>query len=182
MISEKELGLKFVALLRGVNAGKMRRIEMKRLKELFESLGYLDVATYINSGNVVFGSSKRPGSIKKEIEAGIKKKFGFDVPILIKTASEMKRISRAIPIGWLNDGEQRTDVAYLFKEMDSKEIIDDLPIKKEYVNIRYVKGAVFWSVLRKNYNKSRLNKIISHRSYQFMTVRNVNTARFLGGI
>jgi uncharacterized protein (DUF1697 family) len=45
--------------------------------------------------------------------------------------------------------------------------------------MRYVKGAIFWNVDRKKNNKSHINKLIGHKFYQLMTVRNVNTARFL---
>jgi uncharacterized protein (DUF1697 family) len=72
-------------------------------------------------------------------------------------------------------------VAYLFNGIDSAEIVDILPIKKEFINIQYVKGAIIRNVDRKNLNKSQLAKIISHKIYQSMTVRNVNTARYLAG-
>ena len=173
--------MKLIALLRGINAGKLRRVEMKRLKVLFESLGYSEVLTYINSGNVIFESGKKSSVVRREIGARLKKEFGFSIPVLVKTSREMQKISRAIPEEWENDAEQKSDVAYLFEKIDHKNIINELPVKREYIDVRYVKGAVFWNVPRKDYNKSHLNKIIGHKHYQFMTVRNVNTARFLGG-
>ena len=91
----------------------------------------------------------------------------------------MINIAQSIPIEWTNDTNQKTDVAYLFEEIDNKEIINELPIKKEYLNLMYVKGAIIWNVTRDNYNKSHLNKIISHKIYKELTVRNVNTARYL---
>lgn len=174
--------MKYVALLRGINAGKNRRIEMKKLKILFESIGCTNVSTYINSGNVIFESNKNKPVIQREIESIYKKEFKFEIPTLIKTKQEIYKIAEAIPKEWKNDLKHKTDVAYLFPEIDSKKIIDELPIKKEYLDIRYVKGAVFWNIDRKNYNKSRLNKIIGHKLYQLMTVRNVNTARYLNTI
>jgi hypothetical protein len=51
--------------------------------------------------------------------------------------------------------------------------------KADFMLFRYVKGAIFWNVKRKNYNKSNLNKIITSKYYKFMTVRNVNTVRGL---
>lgn len=169
----------YIALLRGINAGKLRRVEMKRLKAIFESLGYTQVSTYINSGNVIFISDKAPAGIRKEIEINLKKEFGFDIPTLIKTEREMQEIADAIPKEWQNDSKQRSDVAYLFEEIDSKQTLCDIPIKKEFIDIRYTKGAIYWNINRENYNKSQLNKLINHRLYQLMTVRNVNTARFL---
>jgi uncharacterized protein (DUF1697 family) len=174
--------MEFVALLRGINVGGNKRVEMNRLKELFETLGYANVTTYINSGNVIFESDKEKESIYKNVEKNLKKEFGFDIPVLIKTKQEMRKIAQAVPGNWQNDSAQRTDVAYLFMEIDKEETIDELPVNREHIDIRHTKGAIFWNVERKNYNKSRLNKLIGHESYQFMTLRNVNTARFLAGV
>lgn len=82
----------------------------------------------------------------------------------------------------MNDKDQRTDVSYLFKEADSIEIIEKLPFRKEYIDVRYTKGALYWNLLRVNYNKSHLNRIISNELYQYMTIRNINTARHLAGM
>jgi uncharacterized protein (DUF1697 family) len=171
----------YVALLRGINAGKERRVDMKRLKALFESLRYTSVSTYINSGNVIFGSDNNLADIRNDLEANLKREFGFYIPTLIKTQREMKKIADSIPKVWQNDDIQRSDVAYLFKEIDSKKTLKEIPVKKEYIDIRYTPGAIYWNINRKNYNKSQLNKLIGHKIYQLMTIRNVNTARFLAG-
>lgn len=173
--------MKYIALLRGINVGGNRKVEMKRLRNLFEALGFANVVTYLNSGNVIFESDLKQESLQKEIPKKLKKEFGFEIQILVKNEKEVKKIADAIPKNWKNDSEQKTDVAYLFPEIDSKNIIDDLPVRKEFIDIRYIKGAIIWNVKRKEYNKSHLNKIISLKQYQLMTVRNVNTARFLAG-
>ena len=106
-------------------------------------------------------------------------KFDFKIPLLVKTELEIKNIASAIPEDWQNNSTHKTDVAYLFPEIHSEKILDELPLKKEFIDIHYVPGAIYWTIDKKNYNKSNLNKIISHRLYQFMTIRNVNTARYL---
>lgn len=174
--------MKYIALFRGINVGKNKRVEMKKLKAVFGSLGFINVSTYINSGNIIFESKLAQNSIQRIIEKSFKKEFKFETAILVKTEKEMQKIAKAIPAVWKNDAKQRTDVAYLFKKADSIKIIDDLPVNKEFVDIRYVKGAVFWNIDRKNYNKSRLNKLIGCEAYQLMTIRNVNTARYLAGL
>jgi len=173
--------MNYVALLRGVNAGKRRRVEMKKLKTLFESLGYANVSTYINSGNVIFDSSKKQDVISEEIGSCLKKNLGFEIQTLVKTEKQIKDIANAIPKEWHNDSAQRTDVAYLFESIDSSQTLDELPVKKEYLSIRYTPGAIYWNVDREHVIKSQLNKLIGHPLYQMMTVRNVNTARFLAG-
>lgn len=174
--------MKYIALLRGINVGGNRKVEMKGLINLFESLGYANVTTYLNSGNVIFESDLKQEALQKEIPKALKKEFGFQIQTLIKNEKEVKKIAAAIPEEWENDSEQKTDIAYLFPEIDSKETLEELPIKKEFIDIRYVNGAIIWNVKKKEYNKSHLNKIISLKQYQLMTIRNVNTARYLAGI
>lgn len=171
--------MKYIALLRGINVGGNRKVEMKRLKNLFESLGYTNVVTYLNSGNVIFESNTNQETLQKEIPKELKKEFGFEIQTLIKNKKEVIRIAKSIPKEWQNDSEQKTDVAYLFPEIDSKKTIDEFPVKKEFIDMRYIKGAIIWNIKKKEYNKSHLNKIISLKQYQLMTVRNVNTARYL---
>ncbi|EMJ88570.1 DUF1697 domain-containing protein [Leptospira meyeri] len=173
--------MKYIALLRGINVGGNRKVEMKKLRRLMESLGYTEVSTYINSGNIIFESEDDTKTVRFKIEKSFEKVFKFEIPTIVKTEKEMKKIANAIPTEWQNDATQRTDVAYLFPEADSKKIIEELPLKKEFLEIRYQKGALIWNIKRENLNKSQLAKLISHKLYKAMTIRNVNTARFLAG-
>ena len=143
--------MKYIALLRGINVGGNRKVEMKRLRNLFESLGYTNVVTYLNSGNVIFESDTKQDTLQSDISKNLKKAFGFEIQTLIKNKKEIKRIADAIPKNWKNDSEQKTDVAYLFPEIDSKKTIDELPVKKEFIDMRYVRGAIIWNVKKKDY-------------------------------
>jgi uncharacterized protein (DUF1697 family) len=172
--------MKYIALLRGINVGNSKRIDMKTLKTLFEGLSCSKVLTYINSGNVQFNTNETQDKIEEIIQRILKDSIGEDIKVLIKTKEQMMTIAEKIPNEWKNDEDQKTDVAYLFKSIDRKNIVDELPIKKEYINVLYVEGALIWNVKRKDYNKSQLKKIIGHKIYKEMTVRNVNTARYLG--
>ncbi len=172
--------MKYIALLRGINVGGNRKVEMRRLKALFESLGCNNVSTYINSGNIFFEMRKDSlQNIRQFIETKLNNEFGFEIPTLIKATGDMAKIAASIPEEWQNNATWKTDVAYLFPEIDSKESLGLLPVTREYIDIRYVKGAICWNLDKKDYNKSHLNKIVAHQLYQYMTVRNVNTARFL---
>lgn len=173
--------MKYIALFRGINVGGNRKVEMKKLRSLFESLGFINVSTYINSGNIIFESDLDAKNVLIKIQKSFEKTFDFEIPTLVKTEKEMIKIASAIPEEWQNDPTQKTDVAYLFPEADSKKIIEELPLKIEFLEIRYVKGALFWNIKRENVNKSQLAKLISHKLYKSMTIRNVNTARFLAG-
>lgn len=172
--------MKYTCLLRGINVGGHRKVEMKRLRALAEALGYTEVSTYLNSGNLIFSSVYTPDALP--LEQAIEKEFGFPVAILIKSSQELRSIVEAIPSDWENDTEWKVDVAYLFPSIDSSGTIDKLPIKKEYVDIHYTPGAIFWRIRRDDLGKSQLAKLASHKIYQEMTIRNINTARYLGGL
>jgi len=152
---------------------------MKKLKNLFENIGYENVETYLNSGNVFFESKTKKEILQKEISKKLQEEFGFKILTLIKTQSSIKKIYSSIPKNWKYNLEQYTQIAYLFPEIDSKEIINKFPIKKEFIEIKYIRGAIIWNVKKENYNKSHLNYVFNLELFQFMTIRNVNTAKFL---
>jgi uncharacterized protein (DUF1697 family) len=175
------MNTEFIALLRGINAGTLRRVEMGKLKQLFERLGYTRVSSYLNSGNILFKAEQEAEEIRKNVETSLKEELGIEIPTLVKSDIEMLRIVNAIPVTWQNNSEQRTDVAFLFPQIDLEKVLSDLPVKRDFIDLCYVPGAVIWNLDRKNLYKSHLSKIISHPHYQLMTVRNVNTARYLAG-
>ncbi|MDD5759359.1 MAG: DUF1697 domain-containing protein [Desulfobulbaceae bacterium] len=169
----------YAALLRGVNVGKSVKVPMASLRGLIENIGFGNVTTYLNSGNVIFDSELPRSEIEFSIEDGLEKLIGKKIPVLVKSSLELNLINNSIPTEWKNDEFQKTDVAYLFNEADNENALKILPVRREFIDVRYVKGALFWNVARKNYNKSHINKIIGHVLYEKMTIRNVNTARQL---
>lgn len=88
----------YAALLRGINVGGHKKIPMADLRTLLTKSGLGNVQTYIQSGNVVFESSEK-NSLKLEqlIHESIKAHFGFEVPVLVKTAKDVQRIFDACP-------------------------------------------------------------------------------------
>lgn len=171
--------MRYAALLRGVNVGKSVKVPMPVLKSLIEKLGFKNVVTYLNSGNVLFDASLPKKVIGEAIDKSLLQQFGQKVPVLVKSAAELCLITDAVPKNWKNDILQKTDVAYLFRGADNAGILESLPIRREFIDLRYVKGAIFWNVLRENYDKSHINKIVGHSAYEKMTIRNINTARRL---
>ena len=88
----------YISILRGINVSGQKKVPMKELLALYESLGFSDVSTYIQSGNVVFKSAEEKSErLVRQIEAKIKAHFGFEVPVIIRTAEELKRIQVSNP-------------------------------------------------------------------------------------
>ena len=82
--------MSYVALLRGINLGKLNKVDMKSLKELFTELGYKDVHTYIQTGNVFFSNTTYD---LPALEQALLKKYGFTIPVVIRTKEELQEIS-----------------------------------------------------------------------------------------
>lgn len=81
----------YIALLRGINVGGHNKILMADLKALFESLGYKDVKTYIQSGNVVFRANSK-NNIQHNIKNALKLKYDWDIPVIVLQPLELQKV------------------------------------------------------------------------------------------
>lgn len=171
----------FVALLRGINVGGNSKVNMSELKTCFEELGFKNVRTYINSGNVIFEDKKKSVDAKK-IEASLKKHFGFDLRVIVRTRAEIASVLAKVPKNWTNDTKMRTDVIFLWEEVDNSSVTEEIETNPDVDHLIYAKGAVIWNFDRKNYSKSRMHKFIGTHIYKNMTARNINTVRKLDSL
>jgi uncharacterized protein (DUF1697 family) len=88
----------YVSLLRGINVGGHKKIKMHQLRISLEALGLEQVKTYIQSGNVVFKTSKTsPAALSKKIEAKIFSEFGFSASVISRTADEINQAIASNP-------------------------------------------------------------------------------------
>ena len=102
----------FISLLRGINVGGNKKIKMAELKQCYLSLGFTEVVTYIQSGNVVFKSKlSNLKELQGLIEQAIAKTFGFDVPVMVLTAESF------------NDSVIRLPFANLSVEQDGSQVM-----------------------------------------------------------
>lgn len=109
---------KFIAILRGINVGGKRKILMADLRLLFQGLGFTNIHTYIQSGNVIFDTDGKEENHKvaDKIEKQILEHFGFDVPVIVRTAKEIKQTVSANP--FLKEGAaiERLYLTFLKKD------------------------------------------------------------------
>ncbi|WP_341280070.1 DUF1697 domain-containing protein [Paenibacillus sp. FSL H8-0537] len=87
----------YIALLRGINVGGHKIIKMQDLQRMFEQLGVQQVKTYIQSGNVLFESDAPADQLRQQIQQEIMAVFGFDVPVVIRTNTELAAIVASSP-------------------------------------------------------------------------------------
>lgn len=168
----------YVALLRGINVGGKNKIDMKLLKLSFEKAGMNDVVTYINTGNIIFShSSQNKTELSRILEDAIHHDFGLQIKVVILSIEDVGGIIKPIPETWRNDKDMKSDVMFLWDEIDDESVLEKLVIKPDIDTVKYVPGAILWSVDKKNVTRSGMTKIIGTKLYKQVTVRNVNTAR-----
>ncbi len=107
-----------VALLRGINIGAKKRIKMDALRALIESLGHENSRTYVNSGNVVFTASDDASNLDlaATIEAALRDLHGLDVPVVVRTGSEMAEIVANNPFPKVAATPKLLHVSFLSEE------------------------------------------------------------------
>ena len=104
---------RYVVLLRGVNVGGHNKVPMATFRQLLTDLGYTDVATYLQSGNAVFSSSKRStNALANEIEKEIDHVFGLTIPTLVLSQTRLGEVVAANPMA-NDDDPKHLHVAFL---------------------------------------------------------------------
>jgi uncharacterized protein (DUF1697 family) len=175
---------KHVVLLRGINVGDKNPLPMAKLRECLEELGYTNVATYINSGNVVLETSKSAAAIEREIEAVLPRKFKLHselIKVLALPAATYRKMVASRPKGF---GEKpdtyHSDAIFLMGGTRVKDAMSAFSPREGVDAVWPGTGVIFSQRLSAERTKSRLNKIMSTPFYKAMTIRNwATTTRLL---
>lgn len=168
----------YIALLRGINVGGNNKVDMKLLKQTFENVEMNDVVTYLHTGNIIFSNENlSKEELSSVLEEAIYDDFGLQINVLVLSFDDVRRIIHAIPPEWKNDKNMKSDVMFLWDEVDEEAVLEKLAVKPAIDTVKYVPGAILWSVDKKDLTKSGMSKIVGSKLYKQVTVRNVNTAR-----
>ena len=170
----------FVALLRGVTVGGNNMISMRALKESFEKMGFTQVVTYINSGNIIFSTKESDArKLEVQLEQMLLKDYRLDSKVVIRSLPEIAKLVKSLPPGWGGDASWRYNVIFLRHTIDSKKILTELPVKDDIEEVVYRPGTLLWSAQASEANRSNMVKIISKKVFKDMTMRNLNTTKKL---
>lgn len=167
--------MKYISLLRGINVGGQKKIKMSDLKSLYEQLGFQDVMTYIQSGNVIFNvEDKNKAGLNESIEKAIEKKFKFHVPVKIRTSREISNIVKNCPFGSVDLEENGTKILVTF--LSSKPLKAKMAETLKYVvdpEKFVLKGKEVYLYCPNGYGKSKLsNTFIENKLSVMATTRN----------
>lgn len=169
--------IQYLALLRGINVGGNNIIKMVDLKSCFENMGFKEVSTYIQSGNVLFTSSdKDKAKLVIQIENSLSKTFNYKSKIVLISHQQLETVIKKAPANFgTNADEFRYDVLFLKEPLTSAEAIKTLKIREGVDHVYAGKDVLYFSRLIAKAGQSYLSKIITLPIYQNMTIRNWNT-------
>ena len=167
----------YTALLRGINVGGNNIIRMADLKSCFLYMGFRDVQTYIQSGNVVFCSADEGREeLRDRIQHHLRDAFNYSLPVLIRDLTEMETVVASAPAGFGDDDAPfKFDVLFLKQPLTASEALPDIPVNECADSAWPGPGVIYYRRSPEHLTKSGLNKLPSRPVYQKMTIRNWRT-------
>ena len=172
---------RYIAFLRGVNISGKNKISMSELKAEFLALGFYEVVTYLNSGNVVFTSkTDNTNNTKSIIEKMIVEKFGIAMPVYVIDLDELKDILSNSPEWWdSGDKDKYDNLIFILSSETPEEIcsmIGEISVGLEMIQI--YKNVIFWTFDRKAYQKCNWwKKTAAAGIADKLTIRTANTVK-----
>ncbi len=166
---------KHISLLRGINVGAQKKILMKDLKALYESIGLKNVVTYIQSGNVVFESERSAAELAVQIREAIQQHYGFEVSVFLRGHQDFKQMVANNP--FMTRPDYQPDRLY-FTILDTEPSPQDLekltPFIAENEQLLYANGVVYLHVPA--YGRTKLsNNLVENKLKLRATTRNLKT-------
>jgi uncharacterized protein (DUF1697 family) len=168
--------VRYVAFLRGINVGG-RTIKMAELRAYFEEAGYDQVSTVLQTGNVVFGSTKGLAVLKRTIESGLSARFNYEAHVQIYPLTKLRLIVDASPF---QGGDSATHSYVIFFERHLEQQLADeaTELDRDKERIQVGDGVIYWNVLKGLTLESDFAKYFTKARYKsFHTSRNINTLR-----
>jgi uncharacterized protein (DUF1697 family) len=164
-----------VALLRGINIRSVRRVSMPELRELLTELGYDDVRTLLQSGNIVLGSDKAPDKLARALERQIADRLGVETDVIVRTRDELAEVVERNPLAEVADDPRRYQVSFLSAEPDAEVVreLSELDVAPERV---IVSGREVYAWHPNGLQRSALAKLLTDKKLGVTaTARNWNT-------
>ncbi|MBV9214631.1 MAG: DUF1697 domain-containing protein [Acidobacteria bacterium] len=178
---------RYVALLRGINVGGKNMIKMEKLRETFAGLGFENVKTYINSGNIAFdcrsprvSKGLTPDAIlAAKIRTAIKTDFGFDISTMVRSMDEMNNIVNNNPYVGKFDDDRYCHVFFLEKALTAEQesLLMEHATNDEFITVH---GNTVYNMLKISILDSALGKGFLDRKLKIVnTARNWRTTKTL---
>ena len=167
----------YLSLLRGINVSGQKIIKMADLALLYKDLGFNEISTYLQSGNVIFTCpNNEPAGLVDHIEAAIKHRFGFDVTVIIRTQQELRQIIETNPfLGRQEINPDKLHVTFL-RQLPSDAELGQLDIPNAGLDEFMVREREVFLFCPNGYGRTKLtNNVFEKRLKTPATTRNWKT-------
>ncbi|MEZ4646467.1 MAG: DUF1697 domain-containing protein [Chloroflexota bacterium] len=165
----------YIAFLRAINVGG-RSVKMADLRDLFITLGFADIQTYIQSGNVLFTSpNPDPNKLAQNIEAGLSATLGYDVPTFLRTTTELIDIANYTPFPDDAKDEGTLYVSFLPQEPAAAQQQALLALATDTDSFHIYRDQVYWLYRRSLGASAYTNADVEKTLGMAATRRNINT-------
>lgn len=168
----------YVILIRGINVGGKNALSMAELRKFLEEQGFVDVSTYIASGNVILRSNKPAHEIRACLEKGLPENFQLDdefVKVLVLTSAQFQSVVAIKPEGFGEQPDQYHSDAIFLMDIDAAETMSVFSPREGVDRVWPGEGVIYSQRLSAQRTKSRLNRIMGFPAYKSMTIRSWNT-------
>ena len=160
----------YIVLLRGINVSGKNKIPMAVLRDLLKNLQFQSVQTYIQSGNIILESDKSKTAICEIIKEGILSKFGFEIPVIVRTIPEWQKAIEKYPFSTENE----KIVAFTF--LDRASEIKEIEIKNIGEDQYKINGDVVYLNCPSTFAKTKIsNNVLEKKLQVIATTRNLRT-------
>ncbi len=168
---------RYLALFRGINVGGKNTIKMNDLKSSFEEMGFINVTTYIQSGNVLFDSNETNQlQLTQQVEKKLSERYNYNSKVVLLTKQALIQIVNAAPQGFGDYPDAfRYDVIFIKQPLTAKEAIMRIKTKEGVDFVTAGEGVLYFSRLSSQSSQSQMTKMIGTAIYKEMTIRNWNT-------
>jgi len=169
---------KFICLLRGINVSGNNKIKMSELAVMFEQLGFGDITTYIQTGNILFACDKGAAEqLQGKIKSAIANTFGFDIVVLVRPVDKLHQVKQALPFANIDVASQGTQVMICFlSEMPCKTLSEAITQWAKPPELLIIEHDVAYLHCPNGYGKSKLSNMFLEKKLQVSaTTRNLKT-------
>lgn len=169
--------MKYICLLRGINVGGHNKVVMSELRSSFEQLGFSNVRTYINSGNVLFESDINDRNVLIDmIENRLAQDFvKLDVTVVSKTQLETN--FRDAPQDWGHDETRKHNLLFVRPPATAADVMNAIEVSKPAIEtVTAGEGVVYWSASLVQFGQTASSRLAGNPIYKKVTVRNYNTS------
>ena len=172
---------RYIALLRGINISGRNKVPMAELKQCFEALDFVEIRTYLNSGNVIFSSEETvAAALTHRIEGRLQRQFGLEIPVFVLPQENLADSLAHAPNWWGTENKAIYDnLIFILPPATFAEVYREIGAPKEGLEqIQAYQSAVFWSFCRTAYQKTNWwPKTASLPVGGKLTIRTANTLR-----